>query len=268
MTQNRIADFQVAGEGKVTVFLLHGAYGSKKYFEKEMETLVNNGYRVVAWDAPGYGLSTLPAGGLSIEKLAQAAAELIDFMGSETNIVLGHSMGGIVAPKVAELRRDRVHGVIVSATVGSFDRKTPEDKKTFLEERIEPMKQGKSFKETAMPVILSMFFKDSAGPLVDQVIEVAASTKKETFIEAISSIVNYEGVETLKNMSVPVLLIAGEDDKVGRPDIMRENLAIIPDSELVVIPKAGHYAFAEQHDAFNEAVLTFIKERVVATVDA
>lgn len=268
MTQNRIADFQVAGEGKVTIFLLHGAYGSKKYFEQEIETLVNNGYRVVAWDAPGYGLSALPEDGLSIEKLAQAAAELIDFMGTETNIVLGHSMGGIIAPKVAELRRDKVHGVIVSATVGSFDRKTPEDKKIFLEERIEPMKQGKSFKETAMPVILSMFYKGSEGPLVEQVIEVAASTKKDTFIQAISSIVNYEGVETLKNMSVPVLLIAGEDDKVGRPDIMKENLDIIPDSEFVVIPKAGHYAFAEQHDAFNNAVLKFIKERVVASIAA
>lgn len=263
MTHKRIADFQVAGEGSVTIFLLHGAYGSKKYFEKEIETLVNNGYRVVAWDAPGYGLSTLPEGGLTIESLAEAAADLVDFMGTETNIILGHSMGGIIAPKVAELRRDKVHGVIVSATVGSFDRKTPEDKKLFLEERIEPMLRGKTFKETAMPVILSMFAKDSQGPLVDLVTEVAASTKKETFIQAINAIVHYEGINTLKNMTVPVLLIAGAEDKVGRPDVMKDNLTIIPNSEFVVVPNAGHYAFAEQHDAFNDAVLKFIKERVV-----
>ena len=264
MTYNKMADFQVAGEGNVTVFLLHGAYGSKQYFEKEIETLVKNGYRVVAWDAPGYGLSPLPEGGLSIEMLAEAAAKLIDYVGGEINVILGHSMGGIVAPKVAQLRPDRVHGVIVSATVGSFDRKSEQDKVAFLNERIEPMKQGKTFEETAMPVILSMFSKDSAGPLVDKVIKVAASTKKDTFVEAIGAIVHYEGIDTLKNIKVPVLLIAGEDDKVGRPEIMKQNLEIIPNSEFVVIPKAGHYAFAEQHDAFNDAVVSFIRKRVAA----
>ena len=97
-TSLRVPDFQVAGDGDTTVFLLHGAYGSKDYFQHEIATLVGAGLRVVAWDAPGYGLSPLPAEGLSIESMAEACGRLIDLMGTARNILLGHSMGGIIAP--------------------------------------------------------------------------------------------------------------------------------------------------------------------------
>ncbi|UUZ69716.1 alpha/beta hydrolase [Polaromonas sp. P2-4] len=130
MSNYRFPDYQVAGEADTTVYLLHGAYGSKDYFRAEIETLVRAGYRVVAWDAPGYGISPLPAGGLSIEGLAEAAARLIDRTGSATNIVLGHSMGGIVAPLVTLLRPERVHGLVISATVASFSQKSEEDKRS------------------------------------------------------------------------------------------------------------------------------------------
>ena len=50
----RLPDYTVTGEGKVTVFLLHGIYGSKEYWRYQTERLVARGYRVVAWDAPGY----------------------------------------------------------------------------------------------------------------------------------------------------------------------------------------------------------------------
>ena len=106
----RFPDYQVAGEADTTVYLLHGAYGSKDYFRAEIETLVKAGFRVVAWDAPGYGISPLPAGGLRIEGLAEAAARLIERTGSKTNIIMGHSMGGITAPLVTRLAADKVHG--------------------------------------------------------------------------------------------------------------------------------------------------------------
>lgn len=120
MSNTRMPDFQVAGNADTTVYLLHGAYGSKDYFRAEIETLVRAGYRVVAWDAPGYGLSPLPEGGLSIESIAAAATRLIEHTGTARNIVVGHSMGGIAAPLVTLLAGERVHGLVVSATLGSF----------------------------------------------------------------------------------------------------------------------------------------------------
>lgn len=260
MTNYRFPDYQVAGDADTTVYLLHGAYGSKDYFRAEIETLVRAGYRVVAWDAPGYGISPLPADGLRIEGLADAAARLIERTGSACNVVVGHSMGGITAPLVTRLAADKVHGLVISATGASYSRKSDADKATFLEERIAPLKRGKSFRETAMPVILSMFAPGSKGELVDLVTRVAADSHTDTFCAAIEAITRYDGVATLKSVTVPTLLIAGEADKVGRPESMRGLTELIPHAKFVSIPNAGHYAFAEQPEAFNKALVGFLRE--------
>lgn len=260
MTPYRFPDYQVAGDADTTVFLLHGAYGAKDYFRAEIETLVRAGYRVVAWDAPGYGISPLPEGGLTIEGLADAAARLIAREGTARNIVVGHSMGGITAPLVTLLAGDKVHGLVISATVATFSRKTEQDKVTFLEERIAPMRRGKSFRETATPVVLSMFAPGSQGPLVDLVKETALGMRTETFCAAIEAITRYDGEGNLRRVKVPTLLIAGEADKVGRPEGMKSLTGLIPNARFVCIPNAGHYAFAEQPEAFNAALLGFLDE--------
>lgn len=259
----RMPDFQVAGEGDTTVFLLHGAYGSKDYFQHEIATLVGAGLRVVAWDAPGYGLSPLPEGGLQIEAMAEACGRLIDLMGSARNMVLGHSMGGIIAPAVVRARPERVHALGISATVASFSQKSEEDKRTFLAERIEPLERGLSFRETAAPVVQSMFAPGSAGPLVERVREVALATRKETFVASIRAIVNYEGTETLRQVRVPTLLLAGHHDKVGRPEGMRNiQRQFIPQAQVEVLPNSGHYSFAEEPELFNQHLLGFIDQHL------
>jgi pimeloyl-ACP methyl ester carboxylesterase len=257
MTPYLFPDYQVAGAGDTTVFLLHGAYGAKDYFRYEIQALVQQGLRVVAWDAPGYGISPLPAH-LSIEGLAEAAARLIQAVGTGTNILVGHSMGGIVAPAVCGRIPDRVHGLVISATVASFSQKTDEEKAIFLEERIAPLNRGKSFRETAGAVVDSMFAPGSQGPKVDLVKEVALSTSKETFIAAISAIVNYEGVPALRAVRCPTLLLAGAHDKVGKPEAMAKMVDFIPHAGYARIEGAGHYAFAEQQDVFNQHLLAFI----------
>lgn len=263
----RFPDYQVAGgDADTTVYLLHGAYGSKDYFRYEIETLVRAGYRVVAWDAPGYGISPLPAEGLDIERLAETAGQLIDRTGSRTNIVLGHSMGGVIAPAVYTARPDRVHGVAISATVASFSQKTEEEQKAFLAERVEPLKQGKTFHDTAAAVIDSMFGPGSIGPKVDLVRSVALSTKAETFCSAIEAIVRYDGMGNIRNLNkVPLLLLAGQHDKVGRPEGMQAiKTDYVANADYACLPKSGHYAFAEEHELFNQHLLQFIRQRVEA----
>lgn len=260
MNMYRFPDYQVAGDADATVFLLHGAYGSKDYFRPEIETLVAAGYRVVAWDAPGYGISPLPEGGLSIEGLAEAAARLIERTGSRRNVVLGHSMGGITSPLATLLAGERVHGLVISATVASFSRKSEQDKVTFLEERIAPLRRGVPFREAALPVIRSMFAPGASGPGVDLVTQVAAGMRGETFCAAIEAITRYDGDDNLRAVRVPTLLIAGAQDKVGRPDGMRALTEVIPDARFSCIEGAGHYAFAEQPEAFNAELLRFLAQ--------
>ena len=65
-----------------TVFLLHGAFGAKEYWRAQVQALVQAGCRVVAWDAPGYGLSPLPPG-FGIDLCARALARLLEKEGGQ-----------------------------------------------------------------------------------------------------------------------------------------------------------------------------------------
>lgn len=267
----RIPDYAVAGDGDVTVYLLHGGYGSKDYWRYEIAELVRAGFRTVAWDAPGYGLSplpNLPEGEFSIDYMARSFGRLLKATGGRTNILLGHSLGGIIAPRAALLFPEQVHGVIVSATIGSFATRSAEDQKDYVAKRLAPLDQGATLAESAMPLIKSMFGPGASGPMVDLVAEVAGSTKADTFRASILAIMAYDGRETLKQLRVPTLLIAGECDSVGRPEGMRAAAALVPQSEFAVIPGAGHYGWAENQPEFNRVLFDFIQRRVTKAKEA
>ena len=112
-------DYQVAGSGDTTVYLLHGAYGSKDYWQHEIKQLVSQGYRVIAWDAPGYGISALPEQ-YSIGFLAENFVQLLNVTSSKRNVLFGHSMGGIIAPVVYALAPEKIQAMFISATVESL----------------------------------------------------------------------------------------------------------------------------------------------------
>jgi 3-oxoadipate enol-lactonase len=104
--------------------------------------------------------------------------------------------------------------------------------------------------------------------LVDLVREVALSTAKETFIASIQAIVDYEGVQTLRRVKVPTLLLAGQHDKVGRPEGMQSiKTSFIPHAEFHVLPRSGHYGFAEEPELFNQHLLGFIHNHFASTGD-
>ena len=105
-----------------------------------------------------------------------------------------------------------------------------------------------------------MFAPGSAGARVELVKRVALGMRKETFIEAISAIVHYEGVPALRALQVPTLLIAGAHDKVGKPEGMRQLVGLIPNARFACVEGAGHYAFAEQQDTYTDHVIGFVRE--------
>lgn len=263
MTDHVVPDHLVAGSGKTTVFLLHGGYGSKDYWKPEIETLVKAGYRVVAWDAPGYGISPLPET-FTIESLAAACVRLIDKVGSERNVVFGHSMGGLIAPKVYDLAPNKVHALVLSATLASLQQGGKDFAEDFLEKRLAPLTQNATLAAAATPLVKSMFAPASSGPLADLVIDVAASTPTPTFRAAMYAIQAWDGTPVLQKVAVPTLCIAGRHDPVGKPEEMQKLASLIKGADFSVIEDAGHYAWAEQPEAFNYALLDFLKARVTA----
>jgi 3-oxoadipate enol-lactonase len=254
----------VTGEGPVTVVLLHGAFGSKEYWIGQIRALAAAGYRVLAWDGPGYGLSPLPPD-FSVDVAAAALVELLRVAGGERNIVLGHSLGGMIAQRAFDLAPDRVHGLILSATSAAFGSADGAWQQKFVDDRVAPLDAGKTLPEFAPAMLRSMMAPGASGPDVERVIDVVGMMKPETFRAAIRAVTQFEGRATLPKMAIPVLCIAGEHDLSAAPPAVMEKMATkIKDAEFVCMPRVGHFAWAEDTPAFNALVLDFLARRVSA----
>ncbi|MBU6503341.1 MAG: alpha/beta hydrolase, partial [Burkholderiales bacterium] len=102
------------GTGPI-LLMLHGIGGGNQAFAPQMEAFAAAGYRAVAWDMPGYGHSA-PIEPYTFEGLAQSCIALIGSLECASVILLGHSMGGMVAQEVVARRPELVSRLILCGT--------------------------------------------------------------------------------------------------------------------------------------------------------
>jgi 3-oxoadipate enol-lactonase len=262
----KMPDYQVTGDGKVTVYLLHGIYGSKDYWRYQTARLLERGYRVIAWDAPGYGLSPLPDD-FSFDVVAEAGARLIRATARERSVVFGHSMGGQITPRILGKVPERIHAAVITATIGYFGNRTKEEQEEFVRKRSAPPPPGTDPVEAQRLVVNSMFGPRSSGPEVDLVRSVAAATSPRTVQAAVKAVQAYpaeQAVAAFKAISVPTLLVAGEVDQTGHSAGMRRVADMVPGAEFAIVSGSGHYPWAENPAEFNQYLFAFLDRHVPA----
>ena len=237
MSTVKLPDHVIEGDGEITIFLLHGGYGSKAYWRNEMTYLISKGYRVVAWDTPGYGQSELPKN-YSIELLAGECVRLIEDVGSERNVIIGHSMGGLIAPKVYEYRPSLVHAMVISATVASFGHMSTEFQNDFIKERVAPLDLGMTFAEVAEPLVSSMMYAGNICPRSCAYLRCRVKNARVLLLGLLSQqLLPIRVTGVIENLKVPSLFIAGRHDPIGTPELMSEMSARVAGSEFVCIEK-------------------------------
>jgi 3-oxoadipate enol-lactonase len=258
MNDPKLPDYSVTGEGDPTIVLLHGAFGAKEYWRTQMAVLSDAGYRVLAWDAPGYGLSPLPLP-YSVEIAAASLGRLLAAAGGSRNVLLGHSFGGMIAQRAYDLFPDRVAGMVLSATSAAFGRRDGEWQQKFVHDRVAPLDAGLTVAEYAPAFLKTMMASGAAGPAVDLVVATVSAMREETFRAAIAAVAGYEGRAVLPKIAVPTLCIAGELDQTAPAAVMEKMASRIRGAEFAVMNGAGHFAWAEQADRFNATLLDFLR---------
>ena len=259
-----LPDYSVTGHGRDRVYLLHGAFGAKEYWRAQQSALSRAGYGVVAWDCPGYGLSPLPED-FAIDTCAESLLDLIAATGGDRNIVLGHSMGGMIAQRAYALSvdsgRNLVHGLVLSATSAAFGNPDGAFQKEFVRRRVAPLDAGKTIAEFLPAGLRAMMAPGAGGPAVDLVISIAALMSADTFRAAISAIVGYEGRAVLPKIRHPVLCVAGGRDDTAPAAVMERMAAKIVGAEFRCMDDCGHFMWAEDVEGFNAILLDFLERR-------
>ena len=266
LPEGPLPDYEVAGSGDTTLFLLHGAYGDRYYFEDSIRRWTDAGLRVVAWTCPGYGAGEEVPAGYGVPLLAEYAARLVLAEKTRHNILLGHSMGGLIGPRVPALVGDALDGLILSAASPGFTNRTEEDKAKYLEERVEPItKGGLTVPEYATGLLTSMMAPGASGAQVDKVFEVVSAMRTEAFLASMQAITEYNSVPSLKTLSLPTIMLPGTHDPACKAEGMRRMRDMVDAARYHEFADAGHYAFAESPAEYHEVTMSFIREVVPAS---
>jgi len=234
MRPYRLPDYMVSGESDTTLFMLHGAYGSKEYFRYTIERFVARGYRVVACDAPGYGISEIPAS------------------------ITIPGMGGMVAQKVADLRPELLQALVLSATAHTFNHSGPKWQADFLATRVAPLTQGRAISDYAPDLLRTMMGPGASSPTIDHALYNIRLMRGEAFQKAIGAIAQYLEDDVPARLKMPVLCIAGELDATCPASVMKTMAGMMAKGEFHEMKGVGHYGWGERADEYHAVVEGFL----------
>ena len=253
--QGQIA-YRETGTGQ-TLFFLHGMNGNSKSWENLFYSL-SSSFRVVAWDAPSFGGSDVF--GDNIEEYKNAAKALIETLKLKKIILIGHSMGGLIASQLAYDNDVSVSGLILSSTHLGFGCKKGEPLMERYANRLKTFSTKLSDIDYAMERAQRNTPEGTSESVIKFLANVALDIRKESIRDGGRMSQEADNTNICKDLKVPVLILSGGKDTVISTEMHASLIAALPRAHKVVFPKAGHASFAEYPDQFNYQVTEFAKK--------
>ena len=253
--QGQIA-YRETGTGQ-TLFFLHGMNGNSKSWENLFYSL-SSSFRVVAWDAPSFGGSDVF--GDNIEEYKNAAKVLIETLKLKKIILIGHSMGGLIASQLAYDNDVSVSGLILSSTHLGFGCKKGEPLMERYANRLKTFSTKLSDIDYAMERAQRNTPEGTSESVIKFLANVALDIRKESIRDGGRMSQETDNTNICKDLKVPVLILSGGKDTVISTEMHASLIAALPRAHKVVFPKAGHASFAEYPDQFNYQVTEFAKK--------
>ena len=248
--------YREEGAGPV-LFFLHGMNGNSRSWASSFLSLRNN-FRVIAWDAPSFGSSD--SFGDSIEVYQSAAKALIKGLGVEDAILIGHSMGGLVATKLATDPDTSIAGLVLSSSHLGFGQPKGEPLMFRYSNRIEALNKNSADAEYTMERAKRSTPDGTHEDVIKFLADVAGNTRIEGIRDGGRMSQETDNTFICKGISAPVLILTGAKDSIISTEMHAALVAALPKAEKVVIPEAGHASYAEYPNIFNTYVKEFAKK--------
>ena len=258
-----------AGSGGRPLLLVHGFTGSKEDFTAWLDRLAELGWHVVAPDLRGHGASAQPEdeAAYSLDAFATDLLALLDGLGWEQTLVLGHSMGGMVV-QTAVLREPGRFDALVLMDTGHH---VVELDATIVElglaiartEGMAAVMAAQEALEGAEPLATgarerALAMHEGYRELGERNMLAASPAMFCAMLEALTDVGgDPDRLPHLENVAMPTLVLVGdEDEPFLKPS--RRMAETIPGAELVVIPAAGHSPQFENPDAWWASLTSFL----------
>ncbi len=247
--------YERAGEG-LPLVLVHGATVDGRMWRPQLDALADE-LTVVAWDEPGAGGSSDVPAEFGLADYANCLAAVIEALALGPAHVAGLSWGGTVVLELYRHHPELVATLILVDTYAGWKGSLPEEE---VRARVEGVRRVLAAPaEEFDPTPPGLFAGDPPAEFVPLLGEMAAAVRRESLRAGMLVMAEADQRDLLPRITVPTLLIWGDQDARSPLGVARQFEQAIPDAKLVVIPGAGHVSNLERPEQFNETVCKFCR---------
>ena len=246
------------------VVLLHGVGGSRESWSDALSgtgsALADAGFCAIAIDLPGYGHSPLPEF-LDMQRMSSLVLETLWSLRRHCAArlaLVGHSMGGMVALDLIAGAPQEVDAMVLLATSPAFGRSDGAWQQEYLAQRLSPLDAGRGMAKLAPGLVKGMASANAAHDVVARAAVLMSAVPEATYRSALQAIVGFDRRASLSEIQVPVLCLAGGDDRNAPPSVMSVMASRIKGAKYRCLPGVGHLAHMEAPKLINPMLVSFL----------
>jgi pimeloyl-ACP methyl ester carboxylesterase len=235
--------YEVVGEGDPAIVFVHGWSCDRTYWRHQIGAFAGNA--VVAIDLAGHGESGSGRESWTMAAFGGDVVAVLDQLGIQNAVLVGHSMGGDVIIEAALVLGPRVRGLVWVDTYRSLgDPVSPEDIDAF----IAPFRRD--FAKEAQAFFRGMLPATSDPELVEWVVADVAAAPPDVALDAMEHAIDNEGpaVNALGKLTVPVVAINPDYRPTDEESLRRYGV------RPVIVAGVGHFLMLEDPARFNAAL--------------
>lgn len=259
---------EAGDESLPPIVLSHGVTLSVRTWFYQLEQLPEEGFRTIAFDHRGHGLSELGDAGHSLENLAEDVKTVVLGLDLHDVVLVGHSMGGVAVQEFVtrypELAAERVVGIVLLSTLAY----TPfGSRSTRTKARIEKLTKRTPdatwlWERRNLGLLAARlgFGKNPHPSHVELVRRMMVECAPETRRDAPRVLIGLDLTEALPNIRIPTLVIGGTADALTPPAEARRMARLIPGARLELLEDGGHMLMLERTEQLNRLIVDFARE--------
>jgi 3-oxoadipate enol-lactonase len=247
------------GEGP-DVLLIGGLGDTVESWQFQLDGLAER-YRITAFDNRGAGRTVRPEGEVTVEAMADDAAEVLRALDIPSAHVAGFSGGSIISQELALRHPELVRSLVLQSTWPVMD---PYFRSwaRFVHRLLDTAPSERAFLEDFFLWIYTArtHNEGTVDQFIDEVLAFPHKQANEDVHAFLDAFVNHDTSDRLPDIAAPTLVLAGGQDMTARPDVCRAVAELIPGARFEVLEGGAHQPFQELPDEWNRIVEAFWSE--------
>jgi 3-oxoadipate enol-lactonase len=247
---------QVVGREGAPALVFANSLGSDFRIWQEIVPSLADRYRIVLYDKRGHGLSDAPSGPYTIDDHTEDLLALLDHLHVENAALVGLSVGGMIAQRIAVKAPARVRALVLCDTAAKIG--TPES----WAERIAAVEASgiDGIADSVLQRWFTQSFRATRPAEWNGWRNMLVRTPVQGYVGTCAAIRDADLTTDAARIAVPTLCLVGDQDGSTPPDLVRHTAGLIPGARFNIIEEAGHIPCIEQPHATAQLIDQHLRE--------